>query len=153
VSPLASSYSLLEFHLKYGRGRELHDHNLSLFNPAIRTTPIRLSEIIKRILFKYNFKYFTTTHQSFTVRIKQSAYVYIVINSYIFTCTCCLCSHREPNCFREFYILLTVHLDAILVNYQLDALFLNVFISCLYMFRAKSAHHQEGQLVLIHHLV
>jgi hypothetical protein len=37
----------------------------------------------------------------------------------------------------EFYILLTVHLDVILVNDQLDALFLNVFISCLYMFRAN----------------
>jgi hypothetical protein len=40
----------------------------------------------------------------------------------------------------------------ILVNDQLDAHFLNVFISCLYMFRATSAHHQEGQLVS-HHLV
>jgi hypothetical protein len=39
---------------------------------------------------------------------------------------------------REFYVLLTVHLDVILVNDQLDALFLNVFISCLYMFRATS---------------
>ena len=29
----------------------------------------------------------------------------------------------------SFYILLTVHLDVILVNDQLDALFLNVFIS------------------------
>jgi hypothetical protein len=38
-------------------------------------------------------------------------------------------------------------------NDQLDALFLNVFISCLCMFRATSAHHQEGQLILIHHLV
>jgi hypothetical protein len=54
--------------------------------------------------------------------------------------------------YVEFYILLTVHLDVILVNDRLDALFLNVFISCLYMFRA-SAHHQEGQIVLIHHLV
>jgi hypothetical protein len=54
---------------------------------------------------------------------------------------------------KEFYILLTVHLDVILVNDQLDALFLHVFISCLYMFRATSAHHQEGQIVLIHHLV
>jgi hypothetical protein len=36
---------------------------------------------------------------------------------------------------------------------QLDALFLNVFSSCLYMFRAASAHHQEGELVLIHNLV
>jgi hypothetical protein len=41
----------------------------------------------------------------------------------------------------------------ILVNDQLGALFLNVFISYLYMFRATSAHHQEGQIVLIHHLV
>jgi arginyl-tRNA--protein-N-Asp/Glu arginylyltransferase len=43
----------------------------------------------------------------------------------------------------------------ILVNDQLEALFLNVFISCLYMFRATSAHHQEDQLVSIrvHHLV
>jgi hypothetical protein len=42
-----------------------------------------------------------------------------------------------------FYILLTVHLDVILVNDQLDALFLNVFISRLRVFRATSAHHQE----------
>jgi hypothetical protein len=44
----------------------------------------------------------------------------------------------------EFYVLLTVYLDAILGNDQLDALFLNVFILRLYMFRAASAHHQEG---------
>jgi hypothetical protein len=30
--------------------------------------------------------------------------------------------------------------ERILVNDQLDALFLNVFILCLYMFRAASAH-------------
>jgi hypothetical protein len=54
---------------------------------------------------------------------------------------------------QKFYILLTVHLDAILGNDQLDALFLNVFILCLYMFRPASAHHQEGQIVLIHHLI
>jgi hypothetical protein len=41
----------------------------------------------------------------------------------------------------------------ILGNDQLDALFLNVFILRLYMFQAASAHHQEGQIVLIHHLV
>ena len=46
-----------------------------------------------------------------------------------------------------------LHLEAILVNDQPDALFLNMFISCLYMFRATSAHHQEDQVVLIHHLV
>jgi hypothetical protein len=53
----------------------------------------------------------------------------------------------------EFYVLLTVHPDAFLGNDQLDALFLNVFILCLYMFRAERAHHQEVQIVLIHHLV
>jgi hypothetical protein len=52
-----------------------------------------------------------------------------------------------------FYVLLTVHLDAILGNDQLVALFLNVFILHLYMFRAGSAHHQEVQILLIHHLV
>jgi hypothetical protein len=52
-----------------------------------------------------------------------------------------------------FYVLLTVHLDAILGNDQLNALFLNVFILCLYMFRAASVHHQEGRIVLIYHLV
>jgi hypothetical protein len=41
----------------------------------------------------------------------------------------------------------------ILGNDQLDALFLNVFILRLYMFRAANAHHQEGQILLIHHLV
>jgi hypothetical protein len=46
-----------------------------------------------------------------------------------------------------------VHLDAILGNDQLDALFLNVFILRLYMFRAASAYHQEGQILLIYHLV
>jgi uncharacterized membrane protein YsdA (DUF1294 family) len=44
---------------------------------------------------------------------------------------------KTPN--HSFYILLTVHLEVILVNDQLDALFLNVFILCLYMFRATSA--------------
>jgi hypothetical protein len=57
------------------------------------------------------------------------------------------------NLMTEFYILLTVHLDVILVSEQLDAHFLNVFISRLYMFRVTSAHHQEDQLVKIHHLV
>jgi hypothetical protein len=31
--------------------------------------------------------------------------------------------------------------------------FLMYLFLCLYMFRAASAHHQEGQIVLIHHLV
>jgi hypothetical protein len=55
--------------------------------------------------------------------------------------------------FNENYIFLTDFIKIILVNDQLDALFLNVFISCFYMFRATSAHHQEGKIVLIHHLV
>jgi hypothetical protein len=55
--------------------------------------------------------------------------------------------------YHGFYVLLTVHLDAILDNDQLDALFLSVFILHLYMFRAASDHHQEVQIVLIHHLV
>ena len=50
-----------------------------------------------------------------------------------------------------FYILLTVRLDVILVNNQLDALFLSVFISRLYMFQTTSSHHQEEQPVSIHH--
>jgi hypothetical protein len=61
--------------------------------------------------------------------------------------------HYSSNKVTVFYILLTVHLDVILVDGQLDAIFVNVFISCLYMFRATSANHQEGQIVLIHHLV
>jgi hypothetical protein len=51
------------------------------------------------------------------------------------------------NPYTEFYILLSLHLDVIMVNDQLDALFFNVFISRLYMFRGTSAHHQEDQLV------
>jgi hypothetical protein len=47
----------------------------------------------------------------------------------------------------------TIQSQKILGNDQLDALSLNAFILCLYMFRAASAHHQEGQIVSIHHLV
>jgi hypothetical protein len=61
--------------------------------------------------------------------------------------------HYHKDNYTKFYVLLTLHLDIILVNDQLDAQLLNVFISCLYMFRATSAHHQEDQLVSIHHLV
>ena len=49
------------------------------------------------------------------------------------------------NMVTIFYILFTVHLEIILDNNKLDAVFLTVFISCLYMFRATSAHHQEDQ--------
>jgi predicted nucleotide-binding protein (sugar kinase/HSP70/actin superfamily) len=37
-------------------------------------------------------------------------------------------THKDTTNFMFFYVLLTVHLDAILGNDQLDALFLNVFI-------------------------
>jgi hypothetical protein len=66
---------------------------------------------------------------------------------------CCYDTLADNGHVVVFYILLTMHLDIILVNDQRDALFLNVFISCLYMFRPASADHQEGQIVLIHHLV
>jgi hypothetical protein len=59
----------------------------------------------------------------------------------------------NANQFIQILYFVDLHLDVILVNDQLDALFLNVFISCLYMFRATSAHHQEDQLASIHHLV
>ena len=67
----------------------------------------------------------------------------------------CLCFVQNWVVISFFFnILLTVqHLEAILDNNQRIALFLNVFISCLYMFRATSAHHQQGQLVSVHHLV
>jgi hypothetical protein len=51
----------------------------------------------------------------------------------------------------DFDVLLTVHLSIfILVVNQLDAqnLFYNKFISCLYMFRALCAHHQEVRIVV-----
>jgi len=52
---------------------------------------------------------------------------------------------------RNFDILLTVKFSIfILAINQLDAqnLFYNKFISCLYMFRALCAHHQEVKIVL-----
>jgi len=51
-----------------------------------------------------------------------------------------------------FYILLTVHLGAVLVNNQLDALF-HVFISLLYMFRATQCSSSGESIVSIHRLV
>ena len=50
-----------------------------------------------------------------------------------------------------FYVLLTVHVSIfILVINQIDAqnLFYNKLISCLYMFPAPCAHHQEVKIVL-----
>jgi hypothetical protein len=56
-------------------------------------------------------------------------------------------------CLNRQFVCPPLSSSIFLVNDQLDTLFLNVFISCLYMFRATSDHHQEGQIVLIHHLV
>jgi hypothetical protein len=56
-------------------------------------------------------------------------------------------------CFTVSTYEFIARLQLILVIDQLDTLFLNVFISCLYMFRATTAHHQEGRIVIIHHLV
>ena len=56
----------------------------------------------------------------------------------------------KATCFF-FFVLLTVHLSVfILVINQINAqnLFYNKFISCLYMFRAPSAHHQKVKTVL-----
>ena len=54
--------------------------------------------------------------------------------------------------YMIFYVLLTVHLSIfILVINQLDAqdfCFTTSFISCLYMFRAPCAPHQEVKIVL-----
>jgi hypothetical protein len=78
---------------------------------------------------------------------------YQVQISFIKECELKMCENSMLNKLFQFYTLLTVHLDVILVIDQLDVLFLTVFISCLYMFRATSANHQEDQLVSIHHLV
>ena len=40
-----------------------------------------------------------------------------------------MCRWQEGTTFWKNFVLLTVHLDVILVNDQLDALFSNVFIS------------------------
>ena len=56
----------------------------------------------------------------------------------------------ETTFYRNFYVLLTVHLSVILDNDQRDAhllnLLYNIFITFLYMFRALYAHHQEVEL-------
>jgi len=53
-----------------------------------------------------------------------------------------------------FYISLTVHLDIILVNNQLDALFsMYLFISFSTCFEQPSVHYQENRILSIHHLV
>jgi hypothetical protein len=54
----------------------------------------------------------------------------------------------------EFYILLTVHLDIILVNNQLDSQFFScMFISILYMFRAAMCPSWGELIVSVRHLV
>ena len=59
--------------------------------------------------------------------------------------------HQIVKDMNSFPVLVRYHWD--IRTDQLDALFLNVFISCLYMLRATSSHHQEDQIVLIYHLV
>jgi hypothetical protein len=50
-----------------------------------------------------------------------------------------------------FYILVTVHLGIILINYQLDAQFLlHIFISILYVFRATLCSSSGESIVSIH---
>jgi hypothetical protein len=54
----------------------------------------------------------------------------------------------------EFYTLLTVHLDIILVNDQLDAQFFSyMFISIIYMFRAALCSSSGESIISIQHLV
>jgi hypothetical protein len=55
----------------------------------------------------------------------------------------------------EFYVLLTVHIDIILVNYQLDAQFLfsYMFIPNIHMFRALLSSSSGELIVSIRHLV
>ena len=47
-----------------------------------------------------------------------------------------------------FNILLTVHLEVILDNNQLNTLFLNVFTSCLYMPPDRPAKHPPPECVI-----
>jgi hypothetical protein len=73
---------------------------------------------------------------------------------YVYTLPICsLPLHQNPHAQSQWLISLRLKSFATLGNDQLDALFLNVFILCLYMFREASAHHQEGQIVPIHRLV
>jgi len=62
-------------------------------------------------------------------------------------------SHRLNHGRKISYILLTLHLGTIRVKNQLDALFFNVFISLLYMFRATQCSSSGESIVSIHHLV
>ena len=69
------------------------------------------------------------------------------ISSLVFCNSDTVCLLRSTN----FDVLLTVHLSIfILVINQLDVqnLFYNKFISCLYMFRAPYAHRQEVKIAL-----
>jgi hypothetical protein len=65
---------------------------------------------------------------------------------YVKTLKCRFKSSRTlclVNCYKLFYVLLTVHLDAILGNDQLDALFLNVFI----LFYACTCFEQQVLII------
>jgi hypothetical protein len=54
--------------------------------------------------------------------------------------------------FCVFYVLLTVHLNTILVNKQHDALFQCIYLP-LYMFRAAQCSSSGDRILLIRHLV
>jgi hypothetical protein len=63
-------------------------------------------------------------------------------------------NHNSKNKFKTFYVLLTVHVDIILVNDQLDAqFFFYMFISIPYMFRATLWSSSGESIVSIQHLV
>ena len=79
-----------------------------------------------------------------------------VLNTLPWSASCCCTSRRSVhNSVIKFYISLSVHLVIVLVNNQLDAL----FFQCIYLFpfstsfERPSAHHQENQIVPIHHPV
>ena len=61
-------------------------------------------------------------------------------------------NHRKSSEVK-FCVLLTVHLDVILVNDQLDSLFLNVFISTPLRVSSSKCSSSGGPTCIIHHLV
>jgi hypothetical protein len=66
----------------------------------------------------------------------------------------CQIRMRHRTHISGYYVLLTVHLSIILVNYQLDAqFFFHIFISILYMFRATSCSSSGESIVWTQHLL
>jgi hypothetical protein len=90
-----------------------------------------------------------------TISITVLSVVLLIANFYIY-------HHIKYNTFLfllrnlsgyKIYISLTAHLGIILVNNQLDALFAMYLFPFSTCFEQPSAHHQEYQILLIHHLV